>query len=223
MLVEAPGALQSHIRIGAPAPARAADPVTHAAVTALIGMFGGSYASRLPAVVASVTPSGAAAAAVVQNKWFAHWTVSATVDAGATLGALVAIHKELANLTSLIDATTLAAYKGRVNREAALQLETSGQLLRQAAPLVVSGEGADDLYKPTRDVTATTSSALAEAATTWVDTARSLTVIIGDPAVLEKPLQTLGWGDVFVVDTRSRVLRRAGDVPAAPAVAAPTP
>jgi zinc protease len=214
VLVESPGALQSQIRIGAPVPARPAEPAAHAAVTALIGMLGGSYASRLPAIVAAVTPTGGAAAAVVQNRWFAHWTVSATVDAGATLGAVVAIHKELAGLGTLVDEAALASYRSRVSREAALQLETSGQLLRQAAPLVVSGETADDLYKPIRDLAQTTTTTVQEAAKTWVDPARSLTVIIGDPAVLEKPLQTLGWGEVLVVDARGRVLRRAGEAPA---------
>lgn len=191
-VVDRPGAVQSNIRLGGPAPART-DPALPALRLANMA-FGGYFSSRLVENIRerrgySYSPrSGvdhlAASSSVL---------VEADVATGVTAAALLEIGYELGRMALLpIEEAELEAARRYVLGSMALSTATHAGLASTLSALVGSGLPAGWLAEHQRALAAVTADEVTAAARRYLRPAALTAVVVGDAGLVAEPLGALG-------------------------------
>jgi zinc protease len=195
-VVDRPGAVQSNIRLGGPAPGRT-DPALPALRLANMA-FGGYFSSRLVENIRerrgySYSPrSGvdhlAASSSVL---------VEADVATEVTAPALLEIGYELGRMALLpIGEGELEAARRYVLGSMALSTATHAGLASTLSALVASGLPAGWLAEHQRALAAVTADEVTQAAARYLQPSALTTVIVGDAGRVADPLGALGAVDV---------------------------
>jgi zinc protease len=191
-LIDRPGAVQSNIRLGGPAPRRT-DP--DLAATRLANMiFGGYFSSRYVENIRerrgySYSPRSSVDHQVAGSSFL----VEADVATEVTGPALLETWYELGRmaLTPVTEAE-LDAARRYVLGSMALSIATHAGLASTLSALVGSGLPADWLYDHQRDLAAVTVEEVQEAARRYLAPSALTTVVVGDPDKVVPQLQALG-------------------------------
>jgi zinc protease len=191
-LVDRPGAPQSVVRIGRPAPtsleltpaARAASDVANMAT-------GGSFASRLNSKLREeLGYTYGAFSSYWRAQWGGAWSFSSSIRTDVTVPAIKEALTIIAAMGSqpLPDAE-LAKAKTLIERSLPQDFETNGSIAGAFAALIVDGRPLTTYRDLPAEIGAVDVAAAQAAAGTWKDL---VIVVVGDRAVIGKDLTSLG-------------------------------
>ena len=191
-LVHRPGAVQSNLRLGGPAPART-DPQLPALRLASM-VFGGYFSSRLVENIRerrgyTYSPRSSVEHLVAGSSF----TVEADVATGVTGPALMETVYELGRmaLTEVTEAELDSARRYLLGTTA-LGTATHAGLASTLSALFGAGLSAEWLADHQRALTEVTVADVAEASRRWLAPAGLTTVVVGDAEVVAEPLRALG-------------------------------
>ena len=101
----------------------------------------------------------------------------------------------------------LAGLQKNLSRSYLQNFETLGQVIHQVSPLIANGVDLNFLEHYVDAMLKETPASVIATAAKHLSFEHSLVLIVGDLAVIEKPVRALGWGDVTVLDKEGKVLR----------------
>jgi zinc protease len=195
-LVDRPGAVQSNLRLGGPAPRRTDADLPAARLANMI--YGGYFSSRLVENIRerrgySYSPRSS----VDHQSASSSMLVEADVATEVTGPALLETTYELARIAlSPVSEAELDAARRYVLGSMALTTATHAGLASTLSALVGSGLPADWLAEHQRALTTVTAEQVQEAARRYLAPGGLTAVVVGDAAVVAEPLGTLGAVEV---------------------------
>jgi zinc protease len=198
-LVDAPGASQSEIRVGAiGAPRNTTDA---AAIDVLNTILGGPFTSRLNQNLREAHGYAYRAWSVFDMRRRAgRFAAGAAVRADRTAAALGEFFQEIGRLH---DVPVPAAELARARHMEALSFpaafETTGGLVAQVAPLAVYGLPESRLRDYVSAIEAVSAGDVQAAARRYLASTRLVAVVVGDLARIEAPIRAAHLGQVEVV------------------------
>ncbi len=191
LLVDRPGAVQSNIRIGGPAPRRT-DP-TYAAAQVANGIFGGYFSSRLTMNIREdkgYTYSPYSGIRLLRGD--ARVLTSADVATEVTAPALVEVLYELGRISTLpAKADELEATVQYLTGTLALGTATQAGLAETLADMLSDGMSVDWLQEYPVRLAAVTLEDVQEAAAAMLAPEKLVKVVVGDADVVEAGLSML--------------------------------
>ena len=126
----------------------------------------------------------------------------------STAPALVEFKKEIQRLgKGPMPPEELAGLQKNLSRSYLQNFETLGQVIHQVSPLIANGVDLNFLEHYVDAMLKETPASVIATAAKHLSFEHSLVLIVGDLAVIEKPVRALGWGDVTVLDKEGKVLR----------------
>lgn len=199
VLVDRPGAVQSTIRIGMPAPKRA-EPGYYGLLLANT-CFGGYFSSRLVENVREDKGYAYGIGSRISHRNLASTlTVSTDVATEVTGRALVEIFYEMDRLAVVPpDDRELESAKRYLVGATALSLDTSSGLADSLDSLLADGLDERYLNDLADRVEAVTRDEVVEAAATWIDRRKAVVVVVGDARRVAKDLERACRSDVEIV------------------------
>ena len=191
-LVDRPGAVQSNIRLGGPAPRRTDPDLPAARLAAMV--YGGYFSSRLVENIrerrgysysprSSIDHQAAAASFLVEADVATEVTAPALLETTYELGRMA--------LTSVTEAE-LDAARRYVLGSMALTTATHAGLASTLSALVGAGLPADWLAGHQRELAAVTVAQVDEASARYLAPGRLTAVVVGDAERVREPLEALG-------------------------------
>jgi predicted Zn-dependent peptidase len=195
-LVDRPGAVQSNLRLGGPAPART-DPQLPA--LRLAGMvFGGYFSSRLVENIRERRGYTYSPHAVVDHlAASSSFLVEADVATEVTAPALLETWYELGRMAVLpVTGAELEAARRYVLGSMALSTATHAGLASTLSALIGSGLPSGWLAEHQRALAAVTVEEVAEASRRYLAPGALTTVVVGDAERVAEPLRALGQVEV---------------------------
>jgi zinc protease len=199
VIADRPGAVQSEVRVGHPAPPRAA--ADHVPAQVLNAVLGGSFASRLNMNLRErLGYTYGVSSRFGARARFGTFTVSTAVESGATAHTVSEILREMHALreaqvtpAELDDARTFLA------GSFPLGLQTTQGLALRLSTLVVYGLPEDywDTYR--ERILAVTADDVIRAARARLRPDRAAVLVVGDAAAIRESLEALDAGPVEVV------------------------
>jgi zinc protease len=198
-LVNAPGASQSQIRMGAIGAPR--NTLDAAAIDALNTILGGPFTSRLNQNLRETHHYAyRATSAFVMRRAAGPFEAGGAVQADKTAEALGEFFKEIDRLH---DATVPADELARARNMEALSFpaafETTAGLSSEVAPLVIYDLPESRLRDYVANIETVSADDVQAAARRYLDSSRFVTVVVGDLAHIEAPIRAAHLGDVQIV------------------------
>jgi predicted Zn-dependent peptidase len=195
-LVDRPGAVQSNLRLGGPAPQRT-DPDLPAARLANM-IYGGYFSSRLVENIRERRGYSYSPRSTVDHQSASSSVlVEADVATEVTGPALLETTYELARMALVpVSEAELDAARRYVLGSMALTTATHAGLASTLSALIGSGLPADWLADHQRALTEVTVDEVQEAARRYMAPGALSTVVVGDAGVVAEPLQALGAVEV---------------------------
>lgn len=199
VLVDRPGAVQSTIRIGMPAPRRT-EPGYYGFLLANT-CFGGYFSSRLVENVREDKGYAYGIGSKISHRNLASTlTVATDVATEVTASALVEIFYEMDRLAVVPpDNPELESAKRYLVGATALSLDTSSGLADTLDSLFADGLDERYLNDLAKRVEAVGRDEVAEAAATWIDRRKAVVVVVGDAGRVAKDLERACRSDIEVV------------------------
>jgi zinc protease len=191
LLVDRPGAVQSNLRLGGPAPRRS-DPL-HPAAEVANALFGGYFSSRLVTNIREDKGYTYSPYSLINNGAAGSWlTVAADVATEVTAPALLETSYELGRMASLPpSADEVAATTQYLVGSIALSTATQSGLADTLVELLSDGQDVAWLHEHPLRLAAVTPEQVLEAAVPMLGPAGLVTAVIGDADVVESPLSAL--------------------------------
>ena len=191
LLVDRPGAVQSNLRVGGPAPSRT-DP-SYPAAEVTNALYGGYFSSRLVMNIREDKGYTYSPRSALRHGAAASWLVtSADVATEVTAPALVEVGYELGRLVSLPPtADEVAATAQYLVGILALSTATQAGLAGTLTALLADGLDVTWLREHPAALLAVTPDDVHEVAQTLLAPATRITTVVGDAARIEAPLSAL--------------------------------
>jgi predicted Zn-dependent peptidase len=192
VLVDRPGAVQSNLRLGGPAPRRS-DP-TYPAAEVANALFGGYFSSRLVTNIREDKGYTYSPYSVVNHAAAASWlTIAADVATEVTAPALVETSYELGRMASLPPAADeVEATAQYLVGSIALSTATQAGLADTLLDLLTDGQDVSWLREHPERLAAVTPEQVHEASVGLLGPGGLVTAVVGDADLVEGSLAALG-------------------------------
>jgi zinc protease len=192
VLVDRPGAVQSNLRLGGPAPRRSE--ASYPAAEIANALFGGYFSSRLVTNIREDKGYTYSPYSVINNAAAGSWlTVAADVATEVTAPALLETSYELGRMASLPpSADEVAATAQYLVGSIALSTATQSGLADTVLDLLTDGQDVAWLREHPQRLAAVTAEQVHEASVPMLGLAGLVTAVVGDADVVEGPLSALG-------------------------------
>jgi zinc protease len=192
VLVDRPGAVQSNLRLGGPAPRRGE--VTYAAAEVANALFGGYFSSRLVTNIREDKGYTYSPYSLINNAAAGSWlTVAADVATEVTAPALLETSYELGRMASLPPgADEVAATAQYLVGSIALSTATQSGLADTLLDLLTDGQDITWLREHPQRLAAVTPEQVHEASVPMLGPAGLVATVVGDAEVVAGPLAALG-------------------------------
>jgi zinc protease len=192
VLVDRPGAVQSNLRLGGPAPRRSE--ASYPAAEIANALFGGYFSSRLVTNIREDKGYTYSPYSVINNAAAGSWlTVAADVATEVTAPALLETSYELGRMASLPpSADEVAATAQYLVGSIALSTATQSGLADTLLDLLTDGQDVAWLREHPQRLAAVTPEQVHEASVPMLGPAGLVTAVVGDADVVEGPLSALG-------------------------------
>lgn len=192
LLVDRPGAVQSNLRLGGPAPRRG-EP-GHAAAEVANALFGGYFSSRLVTNIREDKGYTYSPYSAINHAAAGSWmTVAADVATEVTAPALLETSYELGRMASLPPGDDeVAATAQYLVGSIALSTATQSGLADTLLELLSDGQDVGWLRDHPQRLAAVTPEQVHEAAVPMLGPAGLVTAVVGDADLVEGPLSALG-------------------------------
>jgi zinc protease len=192
VLVDRPGAVQSNLRLGGPAPRRSE--ASYPAAEIANALFGGYFSSRLVTNIREDKGYTYSPYSVINNAAAGSWlTVAADVATEVTAPALLETSYELGRMASLPpSADEVAATAQYLVGSIALSTATQAGLADTLLDLLTDGQDVAWLREHPQRLAAVTAEQVHEASVPMLGPAGLVTAVVGDADVVEGPLSALG-------------------------------
>jgi predicted Zn-dependent peptidase len=192
VLVDRPGAVQSNLRLGGPAPRRG-DP-TYPAAEIANALFGGYFSSRLVTNIREDKGYTYSPYSVIQHAAASSWlTVTADVATEVTAPALVETSYELGRMASLPpEPEEVEATSQYLVGSIALSTATQSGLADTLLDLLTDGQDVSWLREHPERLAAVTPEQVHEASVPLLGPGGLVTAVVGDADLIEGPLAALG-------------------------------
>jgi len=201
-LVDKPGAEQSVVMAGLPAPPT--DPVSDIAIEVWNDILGGAFTSRINMNLREDKHwTYGARSVLVEAKGPRLYIAYSAVQADKTAASMVEIDREIRGALGPTPLTDEEIEKAKKRQTLQLpgQFETQRALLSALREQVVYGYPPDYYQKFPARVQALTREALEEAGRGFVDPDRMVWVIVGDRTKVRKDIEALGWTSLEEMET----------------------
>lgn len=198
-LIDAPGASQSQIRMGAMGAARSAPDA--AAIDVLNTILGGPFTSRLNQNLREAHGYAyRASSAFVMRRGAGPFEAGGAVKGDKTAEALGEFFEEIDRLhDAAVPAEELARARNMEALSFPAAFETTAGLSSQVAPLAIYDLPESRLRDYVASIEAVSADDVQAAARRYLDSSRFVTVVVGDLARIEAPIRAAHLGDVQVV------------------------
>jgi zinc protease len=195
-LIDAPGASQSEIRVGAIGAPR--DTPDAAAIDVLNTILGGPFTSRLNQNLREAHGYAYRAwSRFVMRRAAGPLVAGGAVRVDKTAEALGEFFEEIDRLHDTpVPAEELARARHMVALSSPAAFETTGGLVAQVAPLVIYGLPVSRLGDYVADIEAVSADDVQAAARRYLDSSRFIAVVVGDLSRIEAPIRAAHLGDV---------------------------
>jgi zinc protease len=192
VLVDRPGAVQSNLRLGGPAPRRG-DP-TYPAAEIANALFGGYFSSRLVTNIREDKGYTYSPYSVIQHAAASSWlTVTADVATEVTAPALVETSYELGRMASLPpEPEEVEATSQYLVGSIALSTATQSGLADTLLDLLTDGQDVSWLREHPERLAAVTPEQVHDASVPLLGPGGLVTAVVGDADLIEGPLAALG-------------------------------
>jgi len=192
VLVDRPGAVQSNLRLGGPAPSRS-DP-TYPAAEVANALFGGYFSSRLVTNIREDKGYTYSPYSMVNHAAAASWlTIAAEVATEVTAPALVETSYELGRMASLPpSADEVEATAQYLVGSIALSTATQAGLADTLLDLLTDGQDVSWLREHPQRLAAVTPEQVHEASVALLGPGGLVTAVVGDADLVEGSLAALG-------------------------------
>jgi predicted Zn-dependent peptidase len=192
VLVDRPGAVQSNLRLGGPAPRRS--DASYPAAEIANALFGGYFSSRLVTNIREDKGYTYSPYSVINNAAAGSWlTIVADVATEVTAPALLETSYELGRLASLPpSADEVAATAQYLVGSIALSTATQSGLADTLLDLLTDGHDVTWLREHPQRLAAVTPEEVHEASVPMLGPAGLVSAVVGDAEVVEGPLSALG-------------------------------
>jgi zinc protease len=192
VLVDRPGAVQSNLRLGGPAPSRRE--ATYPAAEVANALFGGYFSSRLVTNIREDKGYTYSPYSLINNAAAGSWlSVAADVATEVTTPALLETTYELGRMASLPPtADEVAATAQYLVGSIALSTATQAGLADTLLDLLTDGQDVTWLREHPQRLAAVTPAQVHEAAVPMLGPAGLVTAVVGDASLIEGPLAALG-------------------------------
>ncbi|MDX6359794.1 MAG: zinc protease [Nocardioidaceae bacterium] len=192
VLVDRPGAVQSNLRLGGPAPRRSE--ASYPAAEIANALFGGYFSSRLVTNIREDKGYTYSPYSVINNAAGGSWlTVAADVATEVTAPALLETSYELGRMASLPpSADEVAATAQYLVGSIALSTATQSGLADTLLDLLTDGQDVSWLREHPQRLAAVTPEQVHEASVPMLGPAGLVSAVVGDAEVVEGPLSALG-------------------------------
>jgi zinc protease len=200
-LVDRQNAPQSQIRIGSTAPDRYTRHYYDLQMTN--ALLGGAFSSRLNLNLREEKGYTYGAFSSMTNaRSYGNWVASAGVQTKFTKESLVEFRREILGIAGERPVTEdeLDGMQRNLTRGYVQLFESNGQVLGEIASFVNYGLPVIDLEKYVPAMEQQTAAGVMETAKKYFSFDNAITVVVGDRAVIEEGIRSLGWGRVVVVD-----------------------
>ncbi len=200
-LVDRPAAPQSQLRIGSLAPPRSTP--DYFALQVMNMLLGGSFSSRINLNLREDKGYTYGARTSMENsREYGVWTASTGVQTKVTKAALLELRKEIEGISGSrpITEEEIEGIRNTMTRSYSQNFESNSALLGRLASLVALGLSFDELSEFVPAVKAQTPATALAAAKAHIDFSKCITVVVGDRALIEEDLKSLGWGRVVLVN-----------------------
>jgi predicted Zn-dependent peptidase len=207
-LIDRPDAVQSSILVGLVTPSSAAP--NSIEIDTMNDVLGGTFTSRLNMNLREDKHwSYGVRSDLPDAQGQRPWLLSAPVQADRTVDAMRELKREIEEFVGTRPATDEEIRKimNRDVRALSGRYETNAAVAGAIAEMIVF-DRPDDYVRTLKDrIEAQTELAVQGAARETLDPARLTWVIVGNLAVIERPIRELGFGEVRVLDADGRTLR----------------
>ena len=192
VLVDRPGAVQSNLRLGGPAPRRGE--ATYAAAEVANALFGGYFSSRLVTNIREDKGYTYSPYSLINNAAAGSWlTVAADVATEVTAPALLETSYELGRMASLPPGVDeVAATAQYLVGSIALSTATQSGLADTLLDLLTDGQDITWLREHPQRLAAVTPEQVHEASVPMLGPAGLVATVVGDAEVVAGPLAALG-------------------------------
>jgi zinc protease len=192
VLVDRPGAVQSNLRLGGPAPRRSE--ASYPAAEVANALFGGYFSSRLVTNIREDKGYTYSPYSLLNNAAAGSWlTVAADVATEVTAPALLETSYELGRMASLPPgADEVAATAQYLVGSIALSTATQAGLADTLLDLLSDGQDVTWLREHPQRLAAVTPEQVHEASVPMLGPAGLVTAVVGDAELIEGPLAALG-------------------------------
>ncbi len=207
-LTDRQDAPQSQIWIGSLAPNRKTP--DYFKIQLMNAVFGGAFSSRLNLNLREDKGySYGAFSGFSMNEFYGYWFASAGVQTKYTKESLIEFKKEIEGISGARPAAQdeVDGLKKNLTRGYVQNFETSDMVLGQIASLVSMNLSLDEIKNYISAMENQSTSDVMATGKQYIDFNKSIILVVGDLAQIEKPIRELNWGEVIVVDADGKKVR----------------